>query len=381
MKKGCMGKLAAAGLLILQVIFLSQCGKQSLNPPEDHPDEESETPSIQILHDYANKRFTTEHFYIHYPADDDTMVAYNIAEYSESVYNFVNDFFCGQAFTNRVGVYLTRERMNYYSFGGSKPEGIYLYIVNGSSMKQIFAHEVSHVVFWALTDKQNYNWDFINEGAGVMIETHYEEEINRIEPWPQRAFWAAHQGKIQKDALSNWNSKYADLGNIFYAVGYTFNLFFRLQYGAEKWVEFIKSLSGSNDLEMIFNWKGLNYDAFYCDWIAYLNEGYNTYSAELSKVPSINDSLIVESCDNTRDVKVAMTVDNGESQNYTVYISYYINNVHRESSYRSNNYYLEKTAVLGQYLTPGTEILYDIVVSSNILKSWIKSGWKEYTVE
>lgn len=366
--------------LFIAILFLSlSCEKGNITRPNIKPPVKVDST---VYHDPLEKRYETEHFMIYYPIANDTTIASEIANYCESVYDYVNTIYNGNAPDSQTDVYLTREWRNYYTFGGFSPEGIYLSLNNGISMKQIFAHEVGHVAFWHITDRRTFDYDFINEGISVIIEIHYELEINQPEPWDMRAYWAAHKGEIHKDELSYWNRKKRDLGNIFYAVGYTFNKYFRESYGIDKWVEFITNLPSSSGLSNAFEKVGLDYDNFYDEWISGLTEGANTYQNLLSKVPVITDSLIIENNDDgTRDVKVKITVQNGElSSNYDVYFSHYINDAWSEPRFRSQSAYFEKIVLIGENLVPGTLISYDIVTWSTILMSWIKSGWKTFTL-
>ena len=126
---------------------------------------------------------------------------------------------------------------------------------------------------------------------------------------------------------------------------------------------------------------GLDYDVFFNDWHADLLGGFQAHASQLTQVPVITDSLIIEPHDNLRDVKVKITVENGESSLYNVFFSYYINNSHREPSYQAQGNHYETIATIGTDLPVGTQIRYDVVVWSDILLTWIKSGWKHFTLE
>ena len=364
------------GLLIILVIFLFlSCGKENITQPQSESDNNDSNDSREL-------RYKTKHFKINYPTSNDSSIAFEIAGYCESVYDYVNTIYNGCAPDSQIDVYLSEEQGNYSTAGGTKPDGIYLYLNNKAHMKQIFAHEVSHTIFYYITNGRVNKYHFINEGISVIIERYYELELGRPEPREMRAYWAEYKGVINKDELSDWNLKFDDLSNVFYAVGYTFNTYFRKMHGVEKWVDFIIGLSRSYDLGSAFQNVGLSYDSFYDEWISYLTEGANTNQAQLSRIPVITDSLIIEPNNNdTRNVKVKITVQNGENNSYGVSFSFYLNNNHSEHDFQANSAYFEKIAVLGENLTPGTEIKYNVVTWSNILESWIKSGWKIFTLD
>jgi len=358
------------------------CGKRRLTQPSDSSPAGDGSSESGIFHNITNQRYETDHFRIHYPTPDDSTLAKGMARYVEDVHVYVDSIYAGNAPETATDVFLTVDNTNYYSYESYRPDGIYLYIENRASMKQIFAHEFGHATYFHVSGGSSYDqFEFLNEGASVIIELHYELELGQPEPWNLRAFWAAHREIIHKDSLSDWNSKRDDLGNIFNAVGYTFYTYFREQYEVEVWLDLIRALPYSNHLHAAFTRIGLDYDVFFDDWHADLLSGFQANASQLTQVPVITDSLIIEPNDGLRDVKVKITVENGESSLYNVFFSYYINNSHREPSYQATGNHYEAVVTIGTDLPVGTRISYDAVVWSEILITWIKSGWKRFTLE
>ena len=366
----------------LVVCLLLNCGKRHITQPSDTPRSGDGYSETGIFHDLENQRYETDHFRIHYPTPDDSTLASGMAHYAEDVYVFIDSIFAGNAPDAKTDVFLTADNTNYYSHESFRPDGIYLYVENRSSMKQIFAHEFGHATYFHVSGGSAFDqFEFLKEGASVIIELHYEMELGRPEPWDLRAYWAAYREIIHKDSLSDWNSKRDDLGNIFNAVGYTFNTYFREHHGVETWIDLIRALPYSNHLRAAFTRIGLDYDVFFNDWYADLLGGFQAHASQLTQVPVITDSLIIEPHDNLRDVKVKITVENGESSLYNVFFSYYINSSHREPSYQAQGNHYETIAIIGTDLPVGIRVSYDVVVWSDILLSWIKTGWKHFTLE
>ena len=374
-----MRKIACLISVLITLAVLTQCGRKKITAPLLPPDNQADT--TDVFDDRVNRYYQTTHFQIHYPSVGDSGVASEMAQYVESVYDYVDAFYCGNAPETITQVYLTQENAGHFSVGGSRPDGIYLYVRYGTNMKQIFAHEFGHATFYRITNGRAYNHDFINEGASVIIEKYYEAEAGFVEPWDERAYWASQQNIFTKENLTDFQPY--DFGSIGYAIGYSFVLHLRETHGAEKMVDLMRNLP-YNTLGNAFQYVSLDYNTFYDDWMAYLTDQYNANAAQLSPVPTIQDSLMIDTHeDGTSDVRVKINVRNGESSAYRVYFSYYIGGVggvHAEPSFQAYSADFETIAVIGENIAPGTEILYDAVVSSNILMTWIKSGWKRFNL-
>ncbi len=376
---------ALIGLFLFGFLVFSlflYCGKRHLTQSSDEPPTGDDSSETGFFHNIANQRYETDHFRIHYPTPDDSTLARGMARYVEDVYVYVDSIYAGNAPDTKTDVFLTADNTNYYNYESYGPDGIYLYIENRTNMKQIFAHEFGHATYFHVSGGSSYDqFEFLNEGASVIIELQYEMELGQPEPWNLRAFWAAHREIIHKDSLSDWNSKRYDLEYIFNAVGFTFYTYFREQFGVEVWIDLIRALPYSNHLLAAFTRIGLDYDVFFDDWHVDLLSGFQANASQLTQVPVITDSLIIEPHDNLRDVKVKITVENGESSQYNVLFSYYINNSHREPSYQAQGNHYETITTIGRDLPVGTQIRYDVVVWSDVLLTWIKLGWKRFTLE
>jgi len=368
------------GPLLVAALVFALVGSGCESEKGTHPTAPStpvKPPPVQdpIVHNRAGQRYETPHFRISYPSLADSVKAFEVAKYSEDIYRYVDSLHVGCAPKSITEVALSTQFSNY-----STGRSIVLYLDNGQHMKQIFGHEFGHVVFYHLTDARGYRYDVLNEGASVLIEIRYEKELGAVEPWELRGYWASKNVNIAKNELSDWDSRRDQLGSIFYSIGHTFVLRFRERYGAQKWVDLVRNLPG-NDLHAAFSIVGLNYSSFFDDWISFLASSYDLHASVLSKVPSIRDSLMIQPTDSTRSVRVKVFVNNGEASRYPVSFSVIVNGAFREWSSWSYSSKAELVFTVGDRLLPGTKIEYDAVVSSQVLMTWMSSGWKRLTLQ
>lgn len=318
----------------------------------------------------GNRRARTAHLDISFPRDQESKVQ-EFLIYAEDVYADVNGLFNG-ALPPTIDVTLVSE------YGSRLSEsGIVVSLQHLESVEQIYARELVHVAFRKLVGdpKGQQYYSFFYEGLAAWVEERIEWKQGFAEPRPLRAAYGYTQGWAELGKLEQWDQVLREIeGGIAYAIGCSFVSHFISVHGQDGLLKLLDEMSRSSGVCPALDSGGFDCEAFVQSWHTLLS--MEAANHDFSGVPQIAADLDVAGEGQLRSVSVVVRIKNREGGSYNHCVSYNVGDDWTENCYTAGISDIKAEVSLGQ-LPVGTKVMWDAVVWSKTVQSWIKAGLQE----